>query len=141
MRKLHKVTTKYDQCGQVSEMLGKTLTEGEATDEFLNEYTKKMDVAEEFIKADMFPNENYPSFQDAKPGYLDIMLYSFFFGASEIVEEFFGFKLLTAEKYPFLASWTKALSQIPEVKDVIPPKAKLLELFHVMRQRHLQAKS
>ncbi|KMT10834.1 hypothetical protein BVRB_5g114880 isoform A [Beta vulgaris subsp. vulgaris] len=71
--------------------------------------------------------------QDTKPGYLDIIFYSFFV-TSDVMEEFFGFKSLSAERYPLLVSWTKALSEVPEVKDVTPSKSKLLELLYAMRQ-------
>lgn len=138
LRAKHRFWAAYLQ--QVSEMLGKTLTaEGKASEDLLNEYWKKLDVAEELIKAEIFPN-GCPSFQDVKPGYLDIMLYSVF-GNSDIAEVFFGFKPFTAERYPFLASWTKALSQVPEVKDVTPPMPKLIELLHAMRQNLPPTKS
>lgn len=83
----------------------------------------------------MFSNGD-PSFQDTKPGYLDIFFYSFFV-TSDVMEEFFGFKSLTAERYPLLVSWTKALSEVPEVKDVTPSKSKLLELLYAMRQNQI----
>lgn len=112
--------------------MGKTLlSEAKPTDDLLNEYWNSLDVAEELMQA-MFSNGD-PSFQDTKPGYLDIIFYSFFV-TSDVMEEFFGFKSLSAERYPLLVSWTKALSEVPEVKDVTPSKSKLLELLYAMRQ-------
>lgn len=121
---------------QVSELLGKIVEEelqGKATEKTMNELWKKLDVAEELMKAEMFPN-GCPCFQDVKPGYLDIVLYSFL-GTIDVVEEFFGYKSFNTERYPLLVSWTKALSQVPDVKDAAPPKPKLLELLHGMRHK------
>ncbi|KAL2935173.1 Glutathione S-transferase U9 [Bienertia sinuspersici] len=140
LRAKHRFWAAYLQ--QVSELLGKSLllmTEGKDTDDIVNEYRNKMDVAEELIK-EILPNNEIPCFQDnIKPGYLDIMLYSFL-GTSDAAEELFGFKPFTAERYPILASWTKALSEVPEVKDVTPPKSKLVELLRTMRINYLPQK-
>ncbi|KNA16650.1 hypothetical protein SOVF_087210 [Spinacia oleracea] len=123
---------------QIAESLSKSLfTEGEAIEEKINEYLKKMDVAEELMKAE---NDDSPSFQDLKPGYLDIVLYSLL-GTYDIVEEVFGFKTFTAERYPFLASWINALSQVPEIKDSAPPKLKLIEHLRVIRQIYSTSKA
>ncbi|XP_021733839.1 glutathione S-transferase U9-like [Chenopodium quinoa] len=133
LRAKHRFWAAYLQ--QVMDILSKpVITRSKPTEDEKNEYWKKMDMAEEFIKADLFPN-GCPSFQDAKPGYLDIVLYSFL-GTFDVVEEFYGFKHLTAERYPFLASWTKALSEVPQVKDATPSRVKLIEILH----EHYQVK-
>uniref|UniRef100_A0A803M154 GST C-terminal domain-containing protein n=1 Tax=Chenopodium quinoa TaxID=63459 RepID=A0A803M154_CHEQI len=114
------------------DILSKPLTiGGKPTEDEMNEYWKKMDVAEEFIKAELFPN-GCPSFQDAKPGYLAIVLYSFL-GTFDVVEEFYGFKHITAERYPFLASWNKAVSEVPEFKGATPSSVKVIEILHAGR--------
>ncbi|XP_021761632.1 glutathione S-transferase U9-like [Chenopodium quinoa] len=138
LRSKHRFWATYLQ--QVAEILGKALiTEGKPSDEMTNEYRNKMDMAEELIKAELFPN-GCPSFEDAKPGYLDIVLYSLL-GSSDVAEEFFGFRPFNAERYPFLASWIKALKEVPDVKEVTPPKVKVIELLHAMRRSYLQTKA
>lgn len=108
------------------------MSEGKATDDLLQEYWKSLDVAEELMK-DIFSNGS-PSFQDSKPGYLDIVIYSFFW-ASDVMEEIFGLESLTAERYPTLFSWTKALSEVSEFQDVTPSKPQLLQLLYAMRPK------
>ncbi|XP_021733837.1 glutathione S-transferase U9-like [Chenopodium quinoa] len=121
---------------QIAEILGKALiTESKPSEDMM----KKMDVAEELIKAELFHN-GCPSFEDAKPGYLDIVLYSLL-GSSDVAEEFFGFRPFNAERYPFLSSWINALKEVPEVQDVTPPKDKVIELLHAMRQSYLHTKA
>ncbi|KAK9669239.1 hypothetical protein RND81_13G118300 [Saponaria officinalis] len=95
-------------------------------DPAVNELLEKMDVAEEGLK-EIFPN-GVPSFEDVKPGYLDIVFYSLY-GTHEAAEGFFGKKFLTEERYPLLVSWVNALGQVPEVKEVTPPIPKLVEFF------------
>ncbi|XP_021733831.1 glutathione S-transferase U9-like [Chenopodium quinoa] len=127
---------------QATEILGKgliTKVQGKPTEDTMNEYWKKLDTIEEFIKAELFPN-GCPSFQEVKPGYLDIVLYSHL-GTLDVVEEFLGYKQFTAERYLLLVSWTKALSEVPEVNDATPSKPELIELLHVMQQKNLPLKA
>ncbi|XP_021761629.1 glutathione S-transferase U9-like [Chenopodium quinoa] len=127
---------------QATEILGKgliTKVQGKPTEDTMNEYWKKLDTAEEFIKAELYPY-GCPSFQDVKPGYLDIVLYSHL-GTLDVVEEFLDYKQFTPERYPLLVSWTKALSEVPEIKDATPSKPELIELLHVMRQKNLPPKA
>ncbi|XP_021761631.1 glutathione S-transferase U10-like [Chenopodium quinoa] len=139
LRAKHRFWAAYLQ--QVAEELGKVLQkEGKPSEDMTNEYRNKMDMAEELIKAELFPN-GCPSFEDAKPGYLDIVLYSLLGSFDYIAEELFGFSPFTEERYPFLASWIKALKELPDVKEVTPPKAKVIELLHARRQSNLQTKA
>ncbi|XP_021734085.1 glutathione S-transferase U9-like [Chenopodium quinoa] len=137
LRAKHRFWAAYLQ--ETMMILSKTMTNGgKPTEDEMKEYWKKMDMAEELIKAELFSN-GCPSFQEAKPGYLDIVLYSFL-GTYDVVEEFYGFKHITAERYPFLASWTKALSEVPQVKDATPSSVKVIEILHAMRKNYLQLK-
>ena len=123
---------------QVSEFIFKTLSEGKAADDLLKECLNKLDVIEELLMKEMFPN-GAPSFQDMKPGYLDIMFYTYF-GISDLVEECFGIKLFTSGKYLLLTSWINAISEVPEVKELSPPKPKILQHLKVVLQKYLPPK-
>nr|AAG41204.1 glutathione transferase [Suaeda maritima] len=137
LRAKHRFWAAYLQ--QVAEMFGTSLvlkSQGKDIEDVVNEYWNKMDVAEELIR-ETFPYNEIPCFKDTiKPGYLDIILYSLV-GTSDASEELFGFKPFIPERYPLLASWTKALSEVPEVKEVTPPKDKLIELLRTIRQMYL----
>ncbi|KMT10832.1 hypothetical protein BVRB_5g114860 [Beta vulgaris subsp. vulgaris] len=136
LRAKHRFWVAYFE--QVLLFLGKTLTEGKANEEQLNEYLKKLDVAEELLTKEMFLN-GAPSFQDMKLGYLDIVFYSCF-DMSDVLEDCFGIKLLTSERYPLLTSWLNALREVPEVKELTPPKPKMLQHLQVVLQKYLPPK-
>lgn len=134
-RAKHRFWAPYFQT--VFDLMLKTLkTEGEEQQKALNELLAKLDVAEVGLK-EIFPS-GAPSFQDGNLGYLDIVFCSFF-GAPETMEEFFGAKLLTPERYPLLSSWAAALSQVPAVKEVTPPAPKMVGLLKFMRQNALKS--
>jgi len=95
-----------------------------------------LDIAEEGLK-EIFPS-GAPTFQDGNPGYLDVVFCSFF-GAHETMEEFFGVKLLSPERYPLLSSWVAALSQVPAVKEATPPAPKMMGLLNFIRQKALKS--
>lgn len=104
----------------------------------MNDYWKKLDVAEDLIK-EIF-SDGAPSFQDSKPGYLDIMFYSYF-GTSDVVKECFGIDLLIAGRYPLLTSWINALSEVPEFKELTPPKDKLLQNLRAVLPKYMSKKA
>lgn len=120
----HRFWVAYFQ--QVCDTLGETLVrEGKASQEMLDEYWEKLDVAEEYLKKEVFTNGS-PSFIDSKPGYLDVVFYSYF-GTLDVVEKIFGIKFLNIERYPLLCAWVNTLSEVVEVREVQPPKSKLLQ--------------
>ncbi|CAO2818589.1 unnamed protein product [Amaranthus hypochondriacus] len=125
--------------GPVFDMMRNTLrTEGEAQKKAISEVLEKLDVAEQGLK-EIFPN-GVPSYgQDVKPGYLDIVFYSLF-GTQEAVEQMFGVKFVTAERYPLLVSWIKALKQIPEVNEVTPPTPKMVGFLQFIQQKYAPQK-
>ncbi|XP_074317006.1 glutathione S-transferase U9-like [Silene latifolia] len=121
------------------ETIFKTLmTEGEAQKTTLDELLEKMDVAEQGLK-EIFPN-GVPSFQEQKPGYLDIVFYSLY-GIHEAADEMIGTKFLTVERFPLLLSWVTALKQVPEVNQVTPSIPKLVGFLHFLRQRSAPTKA
>lgn len=54
-----------------------------------------------------------------------------------IFEEITGLKLIEEDKFPRLAAWTEAFSEIPVVKENWPPRDKLLVKFQAIRQNYL----
>lgn len=110
-------------------------TEGEAQMKVVKELQEKLDIAEEGLR-EIYPN-GAPSFQDGNPGYLDIVFCSFF-GAHIAMDEFFGTTLLSSERYPLLASWIMALTQVPAVKELSHPTPKVAALLKSIRQKALQ---
>ncbi|KAH9603889.1 hypothetical protein KSS87_000626 [Heliosperma pusillum] len=119
-------------------MMRYVVTEGEEQMNAQNELLEKMDVLEQGMK-EIFPN-GIPSFQEDKPGYLDIVFYSLF-GTHEAAEELFGEKFLTVERYPLLVSWVNALKEVPEVQQVTLPIPKVVKTLQFIRQRHLPPKA
>ena len=67
------------------------------------------------------------------------MFYTYF-GISDLVEECFGIKLFTSGKYLLLTSWINAISEVPEVKELSPPKPKILQHLKVVLQKYLPPK-
>lgn len=121
---------------QVAESLSTSLIkEGKFTEEMMEESRKKLDLAEEHLK-EIFPN-GCPSFHDSKPGYLDLNLFCYF-GNSDLVEELFGIKYCSEERFPLLTSWIKAISEVPEVKEVQAPKPKMMAHLRVVFGKFLQ---
>ncbi|KAL2935534.1 Glutathione S-transferase U9 [Bienertia sinuspersici] len=120
----------------IFDMMKKTLMlQGEALETAVKELSEKLDVAEHGMK-EIYPN-GVPSFsQEVKPGYLDIVFCSLF-GTQDVIEEFFGIKVMTPERYPLLVSWIDALKQVPQVQEVTPPKEKLLGFLQFLRQKYL----
>ncbi|OWM65302.1 hypothetical protein CDL15_Pgr008892 [Punica granatum] len=54
-------------------------------------------------------------------------------------EEVFGVKFIDRDKYPIISSWVMSLTELPLVKEVIPPREKLAGIFRFIRDKALKS--
>ncbi|KAF8015014.1 hypothetical protein BT93_H0718 [Corymbia citriodora subsp. variegata] len=110
-------------------------TDGEAQDRAVKEVHEKLKVLEEGIKG------NYPGgspFINGDMGLLDVVVCSIL-GTHKVLEEVLGVKFLDPEKYPMMNSWVKALTELPLVKESMPPHEKLVGILRLIRARLLES--
>lgn len=116
--------------------LGKLIdSDKEAQKKALEEIYEKQRILEDGMK-ELFPGGR-PDVQAEKLGILDIMV-AVTLGAFKIQEEVFGVKVIDPERNPLLFSWVDALIQVPVVKEVAPPREKVVALFQFLLQRGIK---
>ena len=66
---------------------------------------------------------------DDKIGYLDLAM-GWIPLCLDIIEEVGGMKLVDAEKFPSLLEWAQNFTEIPLIKERLPPRDALFNYFH-----------
>ncbi|CAN1262707.1 Glutathione S-transferase U10 [Linum perenne] len=62
------------------------------------------------------------------------------FGQDDMQEEVMGVKIMDLEKTPLVCSWLEAIREVPEVREVAPPREKLVPLYKFIRMNaHMAA--
>ncbi|KAL3748462.1 hypothetical protein ACJRO7_009668 [Eucalyptus globulus] len=122
---------------QLFEAMGSVLrTDGEAQERAVKEMHEKLKVLEEGIKGS-YPGGS-PFFNGDNMGLLDVVVCSIL-GNHKVREEVLGVKFLDPDKYPTVTSWVKALTELPLVKEAMPPHEKLVAIYRLFRARLLES--
>ncbi|OWM65303.1 glutathione S-transferase U9-like [Punica granatum] len=113
-------------------------SEGDAQEKAGEQVHEKLKLLEEGLKG-CFPG-GFPSItgESEHMGLLDIVMCSIF-GPHKIQEQVFGVKFIDTEKYPLVSSWVKSLTEVPLVKELLPPHEKLVGFLRFIRERALKA--
>lgn len=53
----------------------------------------------------------------------------------ELMQEAAGIKILESDNFPKLHAWSKRFEEVPEIKDYLPDKNKMLTYFKEIRER------
>ena len=101
-------------------------TGGETREKATKELFGKLEPLEEGLKG--FFQNDIPIVDSKNLSLLDILMCSLC-GPYKVEEEVIGLKIIDPEKYALVFSWVTALNQVPEVKELIPPHDKVLEVF------------
>ncbi|XP_030518478.2 glutathione S-transferase U10-like [Rhodamnia argentea] len=117
-------------------MFSVVITDGEAQARAVKEGHEKLAVLEEGIKGG-YPGGS-PFISGGNLGLLDIVVCSIL-GAHKVHEEVLGVTYLDSEKYPRVTSWVKSLTELPLVKEAMPPNEKLVDFFQFFRARALES--
>ncbi|XP_048330111.1 glutathione S-transferase U9 [Ziziphus jujuba] len=122
---------------QVFECMSLAITsDGETQEKASKELFEKLKVFEEGVK-EFFP-DGTPCVDNNSVGILDILLVSLF-GAHKVQSEVLGIKIIDQEKNPLLFSWITAITELPVVKEIIPPHDKLVAVLHTIRNAGLKS--
>ena len=111
-------------------------TGGEAQEKAAKELHEKLQVLEEGLK-NFFPDCSKPV-DSENLGLLDIVI-SCMLGNHKASEEVLGIKLIDLEKTPLVFSWVTALSDLPVVKETLPPYEKCVPFLKYVRQNALKS--
>lgn len=57
----------------------------------------------------------------------------------ELMQEVAGIKLIESDNFPKLHAWSKRFEEVPEIKDNLPDKNKMLSYFKGLRERFTAA--
>ncbi|CAI9112163.1 OLC1v1012556C1 [Oldenlandia corymbosa var. corymbosa] len=122
---------------ELLDKLGKLITnDKEAQKKAIEEIYEKQKILEDGMKEFFFPT-GQPEVSVEKLGILEIMV-AVTLGAFKIQEEVFGVKVIDPEKNPLLFSWVNALIELPVVKEIAPPREKVIALFEFLLQRGIK---
>ncbi|CAI0401671.1 unnamed protein product [Linum tenue] len=109
---------------------------GEAREEAIKELRKNMELLEEGLRANFFP-EGIPQhhFDDQKNvRFLDITMCAFF-GLHKAQSEFVRTtEIIDLQRTPLVFSWVESLKEVPVVKEVLPPHDEVVNLLRGFRQ-------
>lgn len=92
---------------------------------------EKLKLLEEGIKG-CFPGGS-PTINGDSMGLLDITMCSIF-GPHKVQEEVLDVRFIDPEKYPFVSSWVKSMTELPLVKELTPYQ-KLLDFSDMPERR------
>ncbi|CAL1368339.1 unnamed protein product [Linum trigynum] len=109
---------------------------GEAREEAIKELRKNMELLEEGLRVNFFP-EGIPQyhFDDQKNvRFLDITMCAFF-GLHKAQSEFVRTtEIIDLQRTPLVFSWVESLKEVPVVKEVLPPHDEVVNLLRGFRQ-------
>ncbi|KAI4343870.1 hypothetical protein L6164_011168 [Bauhinia variegata] len=101
------------------------------------ELDEKQALIENGMK-NFFPNGN-PCVDDNNAGLLEIAFFMCFGTYNKAIEEVLGIKLIDPEKFPLLFSSLLAITELRAVKELTPPRQKVIDLLQFVRQRSLKS--
>ncbi|CAN1262706.1 Glutathione S-transferase U9 [Linum perenne] len=118
-------------------------TEGDAQLKAAKVVEDNLKVFEQGLKDDIFScgessNTLLPVITKESAGFLEIVMCSCF-GAYDVQEEVLGVKIIDPVRNPLVYSWLEAIKGIPEVKQVAPPREKLVALLQFIRENGLKS--
>ncbi|XWS48029.1 hypothetical protein CRYUN_Cryun13aG0036900 [Craigia yunnanensis] len=113
-------------------------TEGEAQEKAIKEVSEKLQLLEEELK-EFFPDGSC-SIDSENVGLLDLVFCSLF-GPQKVEEEVLGLKILDPGKTPLLCSRVTAINQLSLVKELTPPRDKLVAFLKFIRENALKSAS
>ncbi|CAN1262700.1 Glutathione S-transferase U9 [Linum perenne] len=111
-------------------------TEGEAEEKAAKVVEDNLKVFEKGLKESS--NTLLPVITKESAGFLEIVMCSCF-GAYDVQEEVLGVKIIDPVRNPLVYSWLEAIKGIPEVKQVAPPREKLVALLQFIRENGLKS--
>ncbi|CAN0901649.1 Glutathione S-transferase U9 [Linum grandiflorum] len=112
--------------------------EGEAQEKAVEVVEEKLKVFEAGLKQDMLGGGT--GINRESVGFLEIVMCSCF-GQYDLQEEVIGVKIMDPEKTPLVCSWLKAIREVPEVKQVAPPREKVVSMLQFIRNKALKSSS
>ncbi|CAN1262697.1 Glutathione S-transferase U9 [Linum perenne] len=113
-------------------------TEGEAEEKAAKVVEDNLKVFEKGLKDDIFTGGSHPVMSRESVGFLEIVMCSSF-GQDDMQEEVMGVKIMDLEKTPLVCSWLEAIREVPEVREVAPPREKLVPLYKFIRMNALKS--
>ncbi|CAN1155914.1 Glutathione S-transferase U9 [Linum perenne] len=118
-------------------------TEGDAQLKAAKVVEDNLKVFEQGLKDDIFScgessNTLLPVITKESAGFLEIVMCSCF-GPYDVQEEVLGVKIIDPARNPLVYSWLEAIKGIPEVKQVAPPREKLVALLQFIRENGLKS--
>lgn len=102
------------------------LRKGKEREEAQLESRKNLEYVEEQLRGKRF-------FGGETIGFLDLVL-GWMANLISILEETSGEEIINEEKCPLLSKWIKNFSEVPIIKESMPPRDKLISKFQAMQQ-------
>lgn len=116
-------------------MLVALKTDGETQQKAFKEVSEKLEVLEEGLKT-FYPDCGRVNGENV--GLIDVVVLSLF-GEYKVQEEVLGINVIDHEKTPLIFSWLAAVSDIPSVKEALPPPEKLVAFLKYLRKNALKS--
>ncbi|KAH7550309.1 hypothetical protein JRO89_XS13G0169400 [Xanthoceras sorbifolium] len=124
---------------QMFEAVAKVLTtDGEAQKTAIEEAYENMEAIEKGMEQ-LFP-DGARKIDGQNLGLLDIMV-SAVLGTQRANEQVQGVKIVDPERFPLMFSWVEQLNELPVVKGVFPPHAKVVAFLQFIRKNALKPSS
>ncbi|KAJ4721428.1 putative Glutathione s-transferase [Melia azedarach] len=105
--------------------------QGKEQEEAIGEVGENLKFLEEELKGKKF-------FGGEKIGLLDLAL-GWVANLVPVLEEVIGVKVIDKQKFPLLSAWMQEFTEIPIIKESLPPYDKLLTKFRVMLEPYVAA--
>ncbi|XP_073142155.1 glutathione transferase GST 23-like [Henckelia pumila] len=105
------------------------ISQGKEQEEAITSSVENLKLVQDQLKGKKF-------FGGDTIGYLDIA-YGWMANLISVLEEIAELTLLDVEIFPFLSAWMNNFSDDPAIKELWPPRDRMVEKFKVMRQPYL----
>lgn len=105
------------------------ISQGEVQEEAIGPLNQNLKLLEEQLEGKRF-------FGGERIGFLDLAL-GWMANLISILEEIIDLKLVEEEKFPLLSEWMSNFYDEPVIKELWPPRDKMIEKFKAMRDPYL----
>ncbi|XP_050151271.1 glutathione S-transferase U9-like [Malus sylvestris] len=112
-------------------------TSGQAQEKAIKEVSEKLNLLEEGLKG-FYPNGFPKSFDPKNVGLLEVVILAHL-RVYEAREEVIGFKVIDLQITPLIYSCIRAMTEIPEVKEVSNPHEKVVAFLKFFRNKAIKS--